>query len=149
MDVQPLGLPAALKTWRERTPEPVLVVHCTAEPECGREVGAVYDSPNGLVVESRISAPQEGQPQASPVADLADLAGGLGVTGLLADFDTSDLPPGPAEQVVQAQIDLLHSDIYWQNPIPVCPEHGQLRVEQTELANAVRQGQRSYPATSL
>jgi hypothetical protein len=148
MDVEPVGLPAALKAWRDREPEPVLTMRCTVDG-CGVEVGAVYRSPRAVVVESRLSEPQEKAEEFTPM-DLADFADSLGVTGLLEGFGGGDqnLDLGgegaATRSTVRAQIDLLHSELYWHDPQPVCPSHGELRIDRAQLAEAVREGQDSY-----
>lgn len=141
--VDPVGLPASLKAWRERDPEPVLTLRCTVD-DCGTEVGAVYRSPRAVVVESRLGAPEEQAAEFTPM-DLGDFIDGLGITGLLEGFDTD--PAQPQElgaSTVRAQIDLLHSELYWHDPQPVCPTHGELRVDRGRLADAVRDGHDSH-----
>lgn len=145
MNVEPIGMPAPMKAWRERDLEPVLRIHCGADPACGAEVGAVYRSPRGVVVESRISVPQERRRTLAPTLDLADIRG-VDLSGLLDGFG----PSGPAgesvDETVRAQVDLLNSTLYWQDPVPVCPRHGELRVEKAGLAAAVRDAQATYAA---
>lgn len=147
MNVDPVGLPAALHAWHDREPQPVLTMHCSVDG-CGAEVGAVYRSPRALVVESRLDAPREHAPEFTPM-DIAAFADGLGVTGLLEGFDT---PPqeqpgeegGTGETTVRAQIDLLHSELYWHDPKPFCPSHGVLRIDRPQLADAVRESRDRY-----
>lgn len=147
VNVDPVGLPAALHAWHDREPEPVLTMRCTVDG-CGAEVGAVYRSPRAVVVESRLDAPQQQAAEFTPM-DLAAFADGLGVTGLLEGFDTAGQEQagdeaGTGETTVRAQIDLLHSEIYWHDPQPFCPSHGALRIDRAELADAVREGLDSY-----
>lgn len=159
MNVEPIGLPAALKAWRQRQPEPILTVHCRAEPDCGVVVGAAYRTPHGTVVESRISVPEAPEPLSEfelsgAGGAFAEFAEGLGIAGLLDDFDApAGQPaeaeaPGPKEPEasVRAQVDLLYTEIYWHDPKPLCPVHGELRVDQAGLVAAVNQGQTSYDA---
>lgn len=147
MNVQPTGMPAALNAWRQRQPDALLTVRC---PDCGAEVGWVYRSSGRLVVESWISVPQDPEgPTAFSVPDIAQLGDALNLTGLLDDVDTSAAaPPQPAEaeQTVKAQIDLLQPERYWQNPAPLCPVHGTLRIDREALAAAVREGHAVYEA---
>lgn len=92
MNVQPLGLPAALHAWHASGPEPVLILRCAAAPDCGAEVGAVYASPKGFVVESRITVPEKDTPSPSSrgwMPDLDSFAGDIGVVGILDDFEVS------------------------------------------------------------
>lgn len=145
MKVEPVGLPASLKAWREREPEPVLLLRCTME-DCGTEVGAVYRTPRGVAVESRLGAPEAHAPEFTPM-DLGDFIDGLGVTGLLEGFDVDPAEQEMGESRVRAQIDLLHSELYWHDPEPVCPTHGALRVDRVRLAEAVRDGRDSYALT--
>lgn len=147
MNVEPIGLPAALKAWREREPEPVMTVRCGGGSGCGVHVGAVYRTPGGLVLESRLSAPVEQAKAPPPPPDLAEIAGSMDVVGMLAGFEPPPQDDEPGEETVRAQIDVLHSDIYWQDPSPLCPEHGALRVDHDLLAEAVRAGQDDYVAT--
>lgn len=94
MHVEPFGLPAALKAWRNSEPDAVLILRCGAAPDCGAQVGAVYRSPQGVVVESRISVPATYTPgPTTPFAapDLQSFADGIGVVGILDEFDV----PGP------------------------------------------------------
>lgn len=147
VNVDPVGLPAALHAWHDREPEPVLRMRCPVDG-CGVEVGTVYRSPRALVVESRLDAPQEHDAEFKPM-DLAAFADGLGVTGLLEGFDTTAQDQAgdkaaTGETTVRAQIDLLHSDIYWHDPQPFCPSHGALRIDRAKLADAVREGLDSY-----
>lgn len=150
MKVEPLGLPAALKAWRQKEPDPLLTMRCAAEADCGTQVGAVYRSVGGVVVESRVSVPAARAAEAAPPPDLADIVASMDITGMYEGFaapSTQAEPGDEAEESVQAQIDLLHSDIYWQNPTPVCPRHGALRVDHDALAEAVRTGSDRYDAT--
>lgn len=97
MNVQPLGLPAALHAWHASDPEPVLILRCAAAPDCGAEVGAVYRSPKGFVVESRITVPEKDTPSPSSrgwMPDLDSFAGDIGVVGILDDFDVSPTESG-------------------------------------------------------
>lgn len=92
MNVQPLGLPAALHAWHASDPEPVLILRCAAAPDCGAEVGAVYRSPKGFVVESRITVPEKDTPSPSSrgwMPDLDSFASDIGVVGILDDFEIS------------------------------------------------------------
>lgn len=92
MNVEPFGLPAALHAWHASEPEPVLILRCGAAPDCGAQVGAVYRSPKGFVVESRISVPEKDTPSPSSrgwMPDLDSFAGDIGVVGILDDFDVS------------------------------------------------------------
>lgn len=146
MKVQPIGLPAPMEAWRKREPEPILTLRCGADPACGTEVGAVYRSARGVVVESWTSVPHEQPPEATPV-NLAEFAGELGVVGLLDDFEASATPPAAGGDAVRAQVDLLHGEIYWHDPTPLCPTHGGLRLNQEDLVAAVRAGATTYEAT--
>lgn len=151
MEVDPRGLPATMKAWRAREPHATLTLRCGASPECDAEVGAVYQTPQGLVVESWLTAPEQAtDAYTPPPVDLAAFADELGVTGLLDDFETSATaggaePPEP-DQTVTAQIDMLTVDRYWSDPQPVCPHHGQLRLDREALTRAVRGGETSFPA---
>lgn len=150
VNIDPVGLPAALHAWRDRDPQPVLTMRCTVDG-CGAEVGAVYSTPRALVVESRLDAPREHAPEFMPM-DLAAFADGLGVTGMLEGFNAQGQglvgEEGSVESTVRAQIDLLHSEIYWHDPKPFCPSHGQLRIDRGKLADAVRDGLDSYEMVS-
>lgn len=162
VNVDPIGLPAALKAWRLREPEPVLTIHCRAEADCGAVVGAAYRTPQGTVVESRISVPEPMEPPtefelSGGGGAFAKFAEGLGITGMLDDFDLPDDQPAELEprpesessepqESFRAQIDLLYTDIYWHDPKPLCPAHGELRVDQASLVDAVNQRRASYDA---
>jgi hypothetical protein len=154
MQVEPRGMPAALKAWREREPPPLLTLRCGAASDCHTEVGAVYHTPHGPVVESWLSVPQQAHdPYAPPPVDLASFADELGVVGLLDDFPAStttgnDEPAEPAEpeQSVVGQIDMLTVDRYWTDPTPVCPHHGELALDRAGLTRAVRAGETTFPA---
>lgn len=149
MKVEPIGLPVALKAWRSREPEPVLTLHCGADPACGTEVGAVYRSPPTVVVESRITVPEEPAERPSEPAvprELAELAYEIDMPGLFADAGFPLAPAGPPEATVRAQIDVLFSERNWHDPTPVCPEHGALRLDREALAEAVRGGATTYAA---
>lgn len=147
MDVHPLGLPAALKAWREHG-ETLVRVRCGA-PGCEVEVGAVYRSPDGFVVESHTTLPEHHAPAISN-ADLAGMAEELGIVGLvdhdITEATGADGATGGETVTVWAQIDLLSSDLYWQDPVPLCPEHGPLRVDRAELSAAVRHHRDVYEA---
>lgn len=159
MNVEPVGLPAAMKAWRDRDPEPVLVVRCGADADCAAEVGAVYHTPQGYVVESRLTPPGSSGGTAIVPASPAELeafADEIGLVGLLDDVDGSspvgagghaaggagdrDTQPDPAEaaQTVRAQLDMLGQSRFWQDPRPLCPEHGELSLDRTALNRAVR-----------
>lgn len=146
MEVEPLGLPVAMKAWREREAEPVLTVRCGA-PDCGAEVGAVYRSPHGMVLESWLNAPEANTGSTATPASPAQMeafAEELGLTGLLDDFDMggeqAPAPPPPETEKVRAQVDLVGNQRYWQNPAPLCPTHGNLAIDRAALDRAVRQG---------
>jgi hypothetical protein len=47
---------------------------------------------------------------------------------------------------VRAQVDLLARARYWQNPKPVCPQHGELQLDRTALYRAVRSGEPTFEA---
>lgn len=151
MKLEPVGLPAALKAWRARAPEPLLTLHC-GEADCGAEIGAVYQSPKGAVVESRMHPRDEddeggdgGGETVAPEALMDQLAGlGLGVTGLTEEFTGADGRATWLEEPVRAQIDLLRSELYWQDPKPACPKHGPGRVDRETLAAAVRAGESRF-----
>lgn len=158
MEVDPRGLPAAMKAWREREPQPALTLRCGA-PGCDADVGAVYQTPQGPVVESWLTAPEQAHdPYAPASADLAAFADNLGVVGLLDDVPAStgagdDEPAGaqapepqPAEvqQTVVAQIDMLVVDRYWTDPEPLCPRHGSLQLDRAALTRAFRGGETSF-----
>lgn len=142
MNVEPIGLPAPLNAWRKRESDPVLVIRCGAAPGCGTQVGAVYRTPDGVVVESRISVPEQYQPKATDLGAIADIMGS-DITGLLDDF--TDVPTAP-QQSVRVQVDLLHTALYWQDPAPLCPEHGPLRIDRAALAATVRRDEGDYAA---
>lgn len=171
MRVEPVGLPPVLKAWRQREQEPVVVIRCGAALGCRHEVGAVYRSPGGVVVESWTSEPTEPEADAATAAGLGEFAGGLGIVGLLDDMprvpsvplfedppgtEPTDAgaapepepvaePEGP-QPTVTAQVDLLHTDFYWHDPAPLCPEHGRLRVDRAALDEAVRSARPYYLA---
>lgn len=153
MEVDPRGLPVALKAWREREPERVLTVRCAAGSGCGVEVGVVYRSPHGVVLESWLNAPEANTEWTTRLASPAQVeafAEELGLTGLLSDFDVdSERAPAPPPETekVTAQIDLVANQRYWQNPKPLCPEHGPLAIDRHGLDRAVRQGATTYDAT--
>lgn len=144
MHVKPTGLPAALKAWRERPSEPLLTMRCGAAADCDTEVGAVYRTTQGTVVESRISPPW--REETGPAVDLNAMAEELGIVGLVDHDITSTAKPERDPDVVMAQIDMLGSDLYWQNPKPVCPEHGALVVDRDELSDALRHKREAYEA---
>lgn len=150
MKLEAVGLPAALKAWRDRTPEPVLTMACGVSG-CDAEVGAVYRSPKGPVVESRMHPREDPDAPAGPAPEvpdeLAGLAAGLGVTGLTEEFTGADGRGTWLEQPVRAQVDLLRSELYWQDPKPACPQHGELRIDREELAGVVRAGGSRYDTT--
>ncbi|HVL98298.1 MAG TPA: hypothetical protein VM324_03295, partial [Egibacteraceae bacterium] len=143
MNVEPVGLPAALKAWHSREPDPVLRMRCGV---CGTDIGAVYHTPRGAVVESRISVPVETSHETFVPADIADLAAGLGLTGVLDGFGVPGSAETKLETSVRIQIDLLNSELYWHDPVPLCPEHGDLRIDRDALADAVRAGAEAYEA---
>lgn len=169
MKVEPVGMPAAMKAWRERQGAAVLTLRCGAAADCDAQVGAVYESPDGYVVESWLAAPQahgaSGISDAPPEVDLETFADELGVVGLLDDF-SGGLPEtgaggsgggqdegtaggvgsteGFGTEGVRAQVDLLGRVRYWQNPKPVCPHHGELPIDRTALYRAVRQGEAAF-----
>lgn len=158
MDVDPVGLPAALKAWRARGAEPVLTLHCGAE-DCGVVVGAAYRTPHGTAVESRISVPEAVEPPSEfelggGGGAFADFAAGLGITGMLDDFDAPADQPAAAEsepapeprESVRAQIDLLYTDLYWHDPKPLCPVHGELGIDRAGLIDAVNHGRATFDA---
>lgn len=154
MEVEPRGLPVAMKAWREREPERLLTVRCAAGSECGAEVGVVYRSPHGMVLESWLNAPEANTGSTATPASPAQVeafAEELGLTGLLADVDldgeTAPPPPPPETERVTAQVDLVGNQRYWQNPQPLCPEHGPLAIDRQGLDRAVRQGATTYDAT--
>lgn len=155
MEVEPRGLPVALKAWREREREPLLSVRCGAAADCDAEVGAVHDSPNGKVLESWLNVPEAStgwstDTPASP-AQVEAFAADLGLTGVLDDFDSNGeqapAPPPPETQKVAAQIDLVGNQRYWQDPKPLCPTHGNLTIDRHELDRAVRRGSTTYEAS--
>lgn len=154
MKLEPVGLPAALKAWRARTPEPLLTLHC-GTPDCGAEIGAVFQSPKGPVVESRMHPREEegdeaGDSQAGDSPVVEQLAGlGLGVMGLTEEFTGADGRATWLEQPVRAQIDLLRSELYWQDPKPACPQHGEGRIDREQLAAEVRAGGSRYDVAPL
>lgn len=153
MEVEPRGMPAAMKAWRNREAQPALTLRCGAVADCAAEVGAVYQTPQGLVVESWLSAPEQASdPYAPAPVDLASFADELGVVGLLDEFSTSTVAAGdePAEpkQSVVAQIDMLTVDRYWTDPQPLCPHHGELQLDRAALIRAVRGGETSFAATA-
>lgn len=158
MEVDPRGLPAAMKAWREREPQPALTLRCGA-PDCDADVGAVYQTPQGPVVESWLTVPEQAHdPYAPASADLASFADDLGVVGLLDDVPASTATGGdePAEapvpetqppavrQAVVAQIDMLIVDRYWTDPKPLCPRHGELQLDRAGLTRAYRGGETSF-----
>lgn len=154
MEVEPRGLPVAMKAWREREPERVLTVRCAAGSDCGVEVGVVYRSPHGVVLESWLNPPEANTGSTATPASPAQVeafAEELGLTGLLADFDldgeTAPAPPPPETEKVTAQVDLVGNQRYWQNPQPLCPEHGPLPIDRQALDRAVRHGATTYEAT--
>ena len=141
--LDPVGLPAALKAWREHAAEPLLTMHC-GDPDCDAEVGAVYDSPKGPVVESRMHPLESEEPEAPALpGGMAGLAE-LGVTGLLDDFTTPSGRGSWLDAPLRVQADLLRNEVYWQNPKPICPHHGEMVVDQHELSAAVRDGHARY-----
>lgn len=136
--IEPVGLPAPLKAWKARKPDPLVTMHC-GQAGCGHEVGAVYASPKGPVVESRMH-PQQSADDPTPVApeEIAAFGAGLGFTGMVDEFT---MPSGTRgswlTEAVRAQIDLLRGGIYWHDPVPTCPHHGELEVERARLDEAV------------
>lgn len=119
MNVEPVGLPASMKAWRQRDPEPIVVVRCGAELGCRHEVGAVYKSPEGVVVESRVTVPDE-PAEPTAVGGLADLAGDLGVVGLLDDMPGVD--PVPLFEDAPGPVPLFEDPPGWTGPATPAPE---------------------------
>lgn len=153
MEVEPLGLPVAMKAWREREAERVLTVRCAAR-DCGTEVGAVFRSPHGMVLESWLNAPEANTGSTATPASPAQVeafAEDLGLTGLLDDFDMTGeqapAPPPPETEKVRAQVDLVGNQRYWQDPAPLCPTHGHLVIDRSALDRAVREGLSAYAAS--
>lgn len=153
MEVDPRGLPAAMKAWRQREPQPALTLRCGATPDCDADVGAVYETPQGPVVESWLTVPEEARdPYAPASVDLAAFADELGVVGMLDDVPASTASggdePAEAQQAVVAQIDMLTIDRYWSDPKPLCPHHGELGMDRAALRRAFRAGEATFAATA-
>lgn len=145
--IEAVGLPVPLKAWKARPAEPLLTMHC-GEAGCEAEVGAVYTSPQGPVVESRMHPRSDDvhEPPPSAAQDVAGFGAGLGITGMVDEFTAPGARAPWLIEPVRAQIDLLRSELYWHDPVPACPRHGALRVEQAGLDEALRDGQTRYHA---